>query len=425
MRIAVLGAGPGGSLAALTLARRGVQVDLWDKATFPRPKPCGDVITSQTLRTLERQGLNPGADLPLKHGQATWGTTFIAPNGKAVDVNFKPLRAGTSIPSCYTLDRASFDHWLVDQVVQHPNVSAYIGSGVKKVERGGVHKPWTLQTEVGTHQYDYLLVASGCNSALVKQVQEAANAIESSNDRDFGVGLRAYFKDNGGWRQKGMPEFYLFKRLMPGGMYLTPLANGVVNVNLVMRRDFVKRHNVNLQALFWETLEQEPALKGRFLQDTLLAPVQGSSLSFGTHKRALLGPGYALVGDAAGLIDLLSANGICNAVQSGELAAQQLVAVMPSLAPSDLWALQLHGYEQAVEQYLGKELKLGRIVAPLLGNERLLPVLMAILNFVASRVDGGGVLSQLLYHPDVSKLLRSPSFYRQLLFGKPVPKLAT
>src|SRR5437763_9761799 len=47
--VLVVGAGPAGSVAALTLARAGVPVTLLDRAAFPRNKPCGGGITMRAL----------------------------------------------------------------------------------------------------------------------------------------------------------------------------------------------------------------------------------------------------------------------------------------------------------------------------------------------------------------------------------------
>ncbi len=57
--VAVVGAGPAGPAAAITLARAGRQVVLIDRATFPRDKCCGDGLTVAALRRLEDLGLDP------------------------------------------------------------------------------------------------------------------------------------------------------------------------------------------------------------------------------------------------------------------------------------------------------------------------------------------------------------------------------
>jgi flavin-dependent dehydrogenase len=59
--VAVVGAGPAGTAAAITLARLGRTVLLIDKATFPRDKCCGDGLTTAALRLLEDLGLDPAS----------------------------------------------------------------------------------------------------------------------------------------------------------------------------------------------------------------------------------------------------------------------------------------------------------------------------------------------------------------------------
>ena len=56
----VVGAGPAGSTAAASLARRGRDVVLVDRAEFPRDKPCGDGIPPGTVGILHDLGLRDG-----------------------------------------------------------------------------------------------------------------------------------------------------------------------------------------------------------------------------------------------------------------------------------------------------------------------------------------------------------------------------
>lgn len=63
--VLVVGAGPAGATAARELARRGVEVLLVDRATFPRWKVCGCCLNGNALATLERVGLG---DLPRRKG---------------------------------------------------------------------------------------------------------------------------------------------------------------------------------------------------------------------------------------------------------------------------------------------------------------------------------------------------------------------
>src|SRR5262249_51430780 len=57
-RVVVIGAGPAGAAAAMSLARhRGVQVHLLDRATFPRRKVCGSGLSPWALELLDRMDL--------------------------------------------------------------------------------------------------------------------------------------------------------------------------------------------------------------------------------------------------------------------------------------------------------------------------------------------------------------------------------
>ena len=53
----IVGAGPAGSTTALLLARAGFRVALFDRNRFPRPKPCGDCLSPEASRVLQRLGL--------------------------------------------------------------------------------------------------------------------------------------------------------------------------------------------------------------------------------------------------------------------------------------------------------------------------------------------------------------------------------
>ena len=57
--VVVVGGGPAGAAAAITLAKAGRDVVVVDRARFPRDKCCGDGLTTLALRWLERLGLAP------------------------------------------------------------------------------------------------------------------------------------------------------------------------------------------------------------------------------------------------------------------------------------------------------------------------------------------------------------------------------
>ena len=55
--IAIIGAGPAGCSAALTLQKTQCKVALFEKSEFPRQKICGDGVCDRSINTL--QAINP------------------------------------------------------------------------------------------------------------------------------------------------------------------------------------------------------------------------------------------------------------------------------------------------------------------------------------------------------------------------------
>ena len=57
--VVIVGAGPAGAAAAILLAERGAGVILLDRAHFPRPKICGEYLSPEAARVLDRLPTGP------------------------------------------------------------------------------------------------------------------------------------------------------------------------------------------------------------------------------------------------------------------------------------------------------------------------------------------------------------------------------
>ncbi|HUU35724.1 MAG TPA: FAD-dependent monooxygenase, partial [Vicinamibacterales bacterium] len=92
--VLVVGGGPAGALAALVLARQGARVRLVDRATFPRPKLCGDSLNPGALAVLA--GHVDCAELAAL-GQPIHGMRLSGPGGATVVGRYPAGVAGLSI----------------------------------------------------------------------------------------------------------------------------------------------------------------------------------------------------------------------------------------------------------------------------------------------------------------------------------------
>ncbi len=104
--VAVVGAGPGGSAAAITLARAGLHVALIDRQTFPRTKPCGDLIGCGGIALARALGVDSNSLAPY---QPLHGAVIVAPDTRPLI-----LRAGKrSRDDARVIPRHIFDIALV------------------------------------------------------------------------------------------------------------------------------------------------------------------------------------------------------------------------------------------------------------------------------------------------------------------------
>ena len=81
--VVVVGAGPAGAASAILLAERGWQVTLLDKAGFPRPKICGEYLSPEASRILDRLGVLKTVDQA--GAQPLRGMRIVAPDGTTLD----------------------------------------------------------------------------------------------------------------------------------------------------------------------------------------------------------------------------------------------------------------------------------------------------------------------------------------------------
>jgi flavin-dependent dehydrogenase len=151
----VVGAGPGGSLAARELARRGRSVLLVEKSVFPRWKVCGACLGGAGVRTLERAGLGGlltsiGAR-PVARTRLVWrGRSIVVPMRGMVAVSRGALdtalaRSAEEAGAVFVSGaRATWDEAgsvSVDGVMV-PTRSVVIAGGLRAAEPDGTRGAW-------------------------------------------------------------------------------------------------------------------------------------------------------------------------------------------------------------------------------------------------------------------------------------------
>lgn len=128
----------------------------------------------------------------------------------------------------------------------------------------------------------------------------------------------------------------------------------------------MKKKHVNLTQALDVTI-RDPFFASRFADATPIGKPVGWHLPVGSMHRSCCGPGYLLVGDAAGLIDPFTGEGIANAMYSGRVAAQAAAAALEKGDGSaNLWR-----FDHDLWDDIGHELKVSAKLQTIAGLEWL------------------------------------------------------
>jgi geranylgeranyl reductase family protein len=298
--VAVVGAGPAGSTAAQRLSAAGARVLLVDKATFPRDKPCGGGVTGRAARLLPFP-IDPVVEdvVDRLECRLAYGQSFE-----------RRARA----PLAYMTQRKRLDHFLLQQAAA---AGADVRDGVKVADVA----PDGLTVDGEEVQARIVIGADGCNGT-------AARALGLAGPIVHGVALEANVPHEARFAHTMVLEIGAVRGgygwVFPKGDHLNVGVGGNES-EAPLLRDELRRHCDAYG------IDHGAATDTRGYRLPLRRPQAG--LARGTA---------AVIGDAAGLVDPFSGDGMYEAFLSAQLVAAAALDVLAGRAET------LEPYEQAV-----------------------------------------------------------------------------
>lgn len=300
--VLIVGGGVAGSSLAIMLGRKGLAVRVFEKARFPREKPCGEGLMPQGVAVLQRLGLTAAVG-----GCPFYGVRFqfhaqTREAGAPKVIRFRSPGVGQR--------RRVLDQVLLSAAAATSGVQVHIGTRVDGpiTEKGTVVG---LRVDGQEVRAPLVIGADGAHSVIRQQL----GLNEPARRARFGI--RAHFR----LRERGVEVPWV--EVFIGAsyeIYVTPLPNRQVAVAILAKAGTFGRH----PALEFNSLCRTfPVLASRLDGAEQITPVLGASPLNG-RARAGVVCGAVLLGDAAGFLDPIAGTGMTQALITAELLAEHV-----------------------------------------------------------------------------------------------------
>ncbi len=319
--VAIAGAGPAGTSAAIHLATQGARVLLVEQKRFPRAKLCGEFISPECLRHFER--LRVAEQMISAGGAMLTQTVFYSRRGRSVNVPSEWFGANER---ALGLSRAEMDQKLLERaksagalVLEDTHASELL------LDRGCVRG---LRLKCGSKIKDqHALVtidATGRTRALARKLDSRRRPEHSGRYRL--VAFKAHLENAQG--AEGTCEIYFY----PGGYGgLSIVEGGVSNFCFIASAEDVRRCGSDPEAVIRERVFRNPRAAHTLAHAHARSEWLSVSLESFGRRKLVPAEGLLTIGDAAAFIDPFSGSGMLIALESGELAAQTITSQLARL----------------------------------------------------------------------------------------------
>jgi menaquinone-9 beta-reductase len=335
----VVGAGPGGSTAAIVLAQNKLRTLLLDRESFPRDKACGDAVSAPAFRLLKELNVADFTEsmaFEIKHVfiQGPRGGILTLPLMHQPDAN-------ASIISRYV-----FDNMILDRAIANgakfccANVTAPI------IENGYVVG---VNAKVGNQTVEYrsnvVIAADGATSVLARTLSKNKRPEHTS-----AVALRGYVETD--IELEPTIDLVFLDEVQPGYAWFFPMGKRLANIGVGVRSDVYKQQERSLSDLL-ELYSNQPEVRRRIGRHDI-THIKSWQVPLCLVRQKRVFDGAVLIGDAGGFVDPLTGAGIYSAIVTGKRAAE---ACIEAIRQNDVSTRGLASFDKLWQKDLGQDLQ--------------------------------------------------------------------
>jgi geranylgeranyl reductase family protein len=409
--VIIIGAGPAGAGTSFFLSKYQVPHIVIEKETFPRDKVCGDACSGKTALVINRANPEWLKEILADENSfmPSWGITFVAPNGKSLDIPFTTKRTKETKAPGFTVPRLTFDNFLFGKMPS-PYCTIFQNASISSIASAD-GQVTVLMNQNGTEHEVTAPVIVGADGDKSMVRKKYLN--ENTAPKTYAVGLRAYYEGVTGLHHDNFIELHFLPEMLPGYLWIFPLPNGMANVGVGILSERIRAKKINLREQMLHAIKNNPKIAPRFAGAKLVDKIQGWGLPLAMERQPISGDNFMLTGDAACLIDPFSGEGIGNALYSGMLAA---AAIKEAREQNNYSASFLKtAYDDVLYKRLGDEFKVSAALQRLCKYGWLF-------NFVVNKARKSpslsNTISSMFTDMDMREQLSKPSFYFRILFNK-------
>jgi geranylgeranyl reductase family protein len=357
--VAIVGAGPSGSSCAWYLARHGTRVLLLEKAKFPRDKFCGDAVVPIAQRHLERMGV---LQQLIENDECVFTVSggFISPSGISCMGDSTDNPRGRVM----AVKRIIMDERMV-RAAQAAGAELVEEAEIDRVTYDDAAGVWTAHADGKEFKARVLVLADGAHSRLARSLGLVTEPPSAICSRAFVEGGTHDFKRDG--------VCYMTRDLLPGYAAVFRHPHDELNFCTYIIPGG-KAVPSDLKQLHHDLLDHNPFVRRHLGSGYRIEKMRGAWLRLGGIPKSY-GEHLLVIGDAAGHIDPLTGEGIHNAMDAGQAAADTL---MEAFAEGRFDEAFLARYQQRWKRMFGSKFPIAARAAQLMGRRPELVDAMAM-----------------------------------------------